>query len=158
MKKKQGLRSLFLIALLAMAVSAFTCTKQVAPPACQDVPGPSLLEQYIPDLKLTDTLFKLSVLEVGRLDKVRQKDVAKILDEAEGLVATGTTYDGLVMYLLPKFKWLREQGGAEIVVIGEYFTSLEGIKTPIEARDVCYIKHHIDGQRKNVLPWIKRSM
>lgn len=150
-------RSLILILLLAFAVSAFTCSKQT-PTVCQDVPGPSLLETYIPDLKLADTMFKLSVLQIGRLDSVRQKDVAKVLDEAEALLNAGTTYDGLVMYLLPKFKWMQEFGGQEIVIVGEYFTSFEGIKTPIEVRDVCYLKSHIDGQRKKVLPWIKKTM
>ena len=154
----QSLKKVFLVVLLAMIVSAFTCSQQPAPTVCQNIPGPSLLEQYIPDLKLADTMFKLSVLQVGRLDSIRQKDIAKVLDESDALLSAGTTYDGLVMYLLPKFKWIQEFGGQEIVIVGEYFTSFEGIKTPIEARDICYLKSHIDGQRKKVLPWIKKAM
>lgn len=151
------IRMLLLAVVVALSVSAFTCSTTQAPTVCQDVPGPSLLEKYIPDLKLADTMFKLSVLEVGRLSAVRQKDVAKVLDEAEALLNAGTTYDGLVMYLLPKFKWMQEFGGQEIVIVGEYFTSFEGIKTPIEPRDVCYLKYHIEGQWKKVLPWIKKT-
>jgi len=157
--KKHWIR--FALALIAaFCLVAATCQKPMTTPmtVCQEVPGPSLLEQYIPNLQMANIMFKLAVLEVGRLDSVRQKDIAKILDEAESLVTQGTTYDGMVVYLLPKFKWIRDNCGPEIIIIGSEFTSMQGIKTPIEARDICYIKAHIADQRKSVLPWIKKQI
>ena len=158
--KRFGAFILVFVAAFCLSASACSKTNVTSPvlTVCQEVPGPSLLEQYIPDLSTANMLFKLAVLEVGRLDVVRQKDIAKILDEAEALVTTGTTYDGMVMYLLPKFKWIRDNCGAEVVIISSSFMSLQGIKTPIEPKDVCYIKAHIADQRKTVLPWIKKQV
>ena len=156
---RKNLLRMMLVFIAAFCLVAATCSKPVTPlTVCDTVPGPSLLEKYLPDLRLANTMFKLAILEIGRLDAVRQKDVAKILDEAEALVTQGTTYDGLVLYLLPKFKWIRENAGPEAVIVGEYFTSFQGIKTPIEPKDVCYIKAHIADQRKSVLPWIKKQI
>lgn len=142
------------MAALALCACAGLPTSQPVT-VCSDVGGESLLEQYIPDLRLADTLFKLAVLEVGRLDAVRQKDIVKVLDEAEALVDSGTTYSGLVMYLLPRFRYVRENMGAEIVLVGEYFTAFADIATPISPKDICYLKHHIKSQRQKVLPWIR---
>jgi len=145
-----------LVAVAFLAVGA-TCQKPSKPLAvCQEVPGPSLLEEYIPDLRLADTLFKLSTLQIGKLDKVKQKDILKVLDEADAMLVAGTTYGGLVMYLLPKFKWLQENVGAEIVIVGQYLTDFQDVATPVGARDICYLRTHIDSQRKTVLPWIKK--
>lgn len=145
------------LALLMIASIAVGCagipTRPVA--VCQDAAGPSLLEQYIPDLRMADTLFKLVVLEIGRLDKVKQKDIKKVLDEAEALLDQSTTYSGLVMYLLPKFKWIRENAGAEVIIIGDYFTTFSDVSTPITPKDICYLKYHINEQRKKVLLWIQ---
>jgi len=60
-----------------------------------------------------------------------------------------------VMYLLPKFRLIRENMGAEIVIVGEYFTAFADVQTPIMAKDVCYLKYHIQSQRQKVLPWIR---
>jgi len=154
MKKSRMVFKLMLLMGVVMACLAASCpTRPVT--VCQDVPGDSLLEKWIPDLKLAGTLFKLSVLEVGRLDAVKQKDVAKVLDEADALLTAGTTYDGLFNYLLPKFQWIRDNAGGEVIIIGDYFTNFQGVATPITARDVCYLKYHIADQRKSVLPWIR---
>lgn len=145
---------LFLVVAIGMACVAASCpVKPVS--VCQDVPGESYLEKWIPDLKLAGTLFKLGVLEIGRLEEVKQKDIAKVLDEAEAFLNAAPTYDGFYMYLLPKFQWVRDNMGGEVVIIGDYFTDFQGVATPIFPRDICYLKYHINDQRKNVLPWIR---
>jgi len=150
------MRNAVIACVVALALAACAGMPTAPPVAvCSDVGGESLIEKYVPDLRLADTMFKLAVLEVGRLDAVKQEDIARVLDEAEALIDHGATYSGLVMYLLPKFRFIRENMGAEIVIVGEYFTAFADVQVPIYAKDVCYLKHHINSQRQKVLPWIR---
>lgn len=140
--------------ILALIVASCAGVPSKPVTVCQDVPGESLIEQRIPDLAAADMLLKISVLEIGRLDKVRQNDVARVLDEAEALLDAGTTYDGLIAFLLPKIKWLKENAGAEVVIIGEYFIAFQGVALPIKPKDKCYLKSAVQSLRAKVLPWI----
>lgn len=147
-------RLLFLTSIFSMILIACVTTKPAQLTVCQDVQGPSLLEQYIPDLRLADGLFKIALLEVGRLDSVKQKDVAKVLDESSALIDHGASYSDLINYLLPKFKAIREKAGPELIIVGEYFITFQDVKTPITAKDACYLKAHIASQKAKILPWI----
>lgn len=121
---------------------------------CDQFPGPSMIEQYIPDLRAANTLLKLSVYEVSRLQSVQKKDIVKFLDEAEAMAASTTTYSGFASYVLAKVKFIQQSMGAEVMIAGDYLITFQATATPISARDVCYIKYQIADTRAKVLPWI----
>lgn len=124
---------------------------------CDEFPGPSLIEQYVPDLRAANTLLKLSVYEVSKLKAVQKQDIVKVLDEADAMLASSTTYQGLANYLLSKVKFVQDNFGAEVMIAGDYLVSFQSIATPISAKDICYLKYQIQDTRLRVLPWIPAS-
>jgi hypothetical protein len=126
-------------------------TPQPTPTVCQEFAGPSLLEQYIPDLKFTNTMFKLGLYEISKLDDVKKKDIVEFLDRTESVANNSGTY----MQLITEFDWLKGKVGPEIIIIGDDLAPLKLDKTPIAARDVCYVKYAVADARAKVLPWIK---
>ena len=146
--------------ILAVLIFMFGCSlKGVGTPAapvtvCDQFPGPSMIEQYIPDLRAANTLLKLSVYEVSRLKAVQKKDIVKLLDEAEAMASSTTTYSGFATYVMAKVKFVQENMGAEVMIAGDYLVTFQDTATPISAKDVCYIKYQIADTRSKVLPWI----
>ena len=146
-----------LIVMLAMAALVFGCAgiKTTAlVTVCQEFPGNSLIEKYFPDLRSANTLIKLSLYEVSKLAKVKKETIVKILDETEAL-ADKATYADFAVYVGAKVKFIQENMGPEIAIIGDGLIPFQGVQTPISARDRCYIKYQIQEDRNKVLPWIK---
>lgn len=139
------------ICCLAMVVGCVTKPVTV----CDEFPAPSYLEQYIPDLKATNTVLKLSVYEVSKLDDISKKDIIKVLDEAEAIINKSGTWSELATYLMAKVKFLQDKYGPEIIILGDDWLPYTYIKTPIPPKDICYLKYHLQEQRNKVLPWIK---
>lgn len=158
MKKCLNGKMCVLAIIVAVALSGCAITGVKAPAApvtvCDQFPGPSLIEQYIPDLRAANMLLKLSVYEVSRLKAVQKQDIIKVLDEADAMLAASTTYQGLATYLLAKVKFIQQNMGAEIMIAGDYLISFQNTPTAISAKDVCYIKYQIADTRAKVLPWI----
>jgi hypothetical protein len=146
-----------LFVLLAMVSLIFGCAGvKVNPPVavCQEFPGDSLIEKYMPDLRSANTLIKLSLYEVSKLGKLKKEEIVKILDEADQL-ADKATYNDFFIYVAAKVKFIRENLGPEIAIIGDGLLPFQGVALPISAKDRCYIKYQIAEDRNKVLPWIK---
>jgi hypothetical protein len=115
-----------LFGMLMILFFLFGCAgvKTQAPVAvCQEFPGDSLIEKYIPDLRTANTLIKLSIYEVSKLSKVKKEDIVKFLDEADAL-ASKTTYNEMALYLMAKVKWIKENMGRKslsLVMIWQHF-------------------------------------
>jgi hypothetical protein len=122
---------------------------------CQEFPLPSYIEQYIPDLKTTNSLIKISVYEVSKLDDISKKDIVKVLDEAEAIVNRSGTWNELATYLMSQIKVIQNKYGPEIMILGDDLLPFTFIKTPVPIRDVCYVRYELNELRKKVLPWIK---
>jgi uncharacterized ubiquitin-like protein YukD len=120
---------------------------------CQEFPGDSLIEKYVPDLRTASTLIKLSVYEVSKLKQVQKEDIVKVLYEAQAL-SEKSTYNDFAIYLMSKVKWIQNNMGPEIAIIGNDLLSFENVTTPISPKDQCYIKYQIADIRNKVLPWI----
>jgi len=145
-----------IIALLAIAVLITGCAgmKTTAPvTVCNQFPGDSLIEKYIPDLRSANTLIKLSIFEVSKLKEVQKKDIVKFLDEADAL-ADKATYNDLAIYIIAKVKFIRDNMGPEVAIIGDDLLAFQNVALPISAKDRCYIKYQITEDRNKVLPWI----
>lgn len=121
---------------------------------CQEFPGESLIEKYIPDLRAANTLIKLSIYQISKLDKVKKSDIVKVLEEADAL-ASRSTYNDFFIYIASKVKWIQQNMGPEIAIMGDDLISFQGVQLPISAKDRCYIKYQIAEDRNKVLPWIK---
>ena len=146
-----------IIALLAIAILIAGCAgiKTTAPvTVCQEFPGDSLLEKYIPDLRSANTLIKLSLFEISKLGKVKKQEIVRVLDEADEL-ADKSTYNDFFIFVAAKVEFVRKNIGPELVIIGDDLIAFQGVQTPISARDRCYIKYQIAEDRNKVLPWIK---
>lgn len=147
-------KALILICLAAL-VAGCAGMKTTAPvTVCQEFPGDSLIEKYIPDLRTANTLIKLSIYEISKLGKVKKEQIVKVLDEADQL-ADKATYNEFFVFVAAKVKWIRENVGPELVIIGDDLIAFQNVPTPISARDRCYIKYQINEDRLKVLPWIK---
>lgn len=143
--------------LLAMVALLVSCAGvKVNPPitVCQEFPGDSLIEKYIPDLRSANTLIKLSLYEVSKLGKVKKEEIVRVLDEADQL-ADKATYNDFFIYVSAKVKFIRENIGPELIIIGDDLIVFQNVNLPISARDRCYIKYQIAEDRNKVLPWIK---
>jgi hypothetical protein len=141
----------------AMVVLVAGCAgmKTTAPvTVCQEFPGDSLIEKYFPDLRSANTLIKLSLYEVSKLAKVKKETLVKILDEADAL-ADKATYADFAIYAMSKVKYIQENMGPEIAIIGDGLIPFQGVNLPISAKDRCYIKYQIAEDRNKVIPWIK---
>ena len=145
------------IALLAIMLLIAGCAgvRTTAPiTVCDQFAGPSLIEKYIPDLRSANTLIKLSIYEISKLKEVQKKDIVKVLDEIDAMTASATTYNQLFVYIAGKVKYIRENMGAEIMIIGDDLLLFKDVLTPISPKDICYIKYQIAEDRAKVLPWI----
>ena len=146
-----------ILALLAIVILMTGCAgmKTTAPvTVCSEFPGDSLIEKYIPDLRSANTLIKLSILEVSKLTQVKKQDIVKVLDEASAL-ADKSTYNDFFIYLAAKVKFIQQNMGPEVAIIGSDLVAFQGVALPISDKDRCYIKYQIQQDRDQVLPWIK---
>ena len=146
-----------ILAMFAAATLIAGCAgmKTTAPvTVCQEFPGDSLIEKYFPDLRSANTLIKLSLYEVSKLAKVKKETLVKILDEADAL-ADKATYNDFAVYLMAKVKFIQQNMGPEIAIIGDGLVQFQGVDLPISAKDRCYIKYQIAEDRNKVLPWIQ---
>jgi hypothetical protein len=141
---------------LFLSGCAMTGVKPPAAPVtvCDQFPGPSLIEKYIPDLRSANTLVKLSVYEVSKLDAVKKKDIVKVLDGIDELATVSTTYNQMFLYIMSKVEYIRNNMGAEIMIIGDDLVYFKDVNTPISTKDICYIKYTVNDVRLKVLPWI----
>lgn len=157
---KKGL-FIMVVGIIALGfICSCTTLKGVKSPSapvtvCDSFPGDSLIEKYIPDLRTANTIIKLSIYEISKLDQVKKKDIVKILDEVENLANSSTTYNQMFVYLMSKIKYIRENMGAEIVIAGDDLIAFQDVATPISQKDICYIKYQVKEDRDKVLPWIK---
>jgi len=146
---------LVILASLMLVVVGCAGVKTSAPVAvCQEFPGDSLIEKYIPDLRTANTLIKLSIYQISKLDRVKRQDIVKVLDEADAL-ANLATYNEFALFVIAKVKWIRENMGPEVAILGDDLLAFQGVALPISTRDRCYIKYQIAEDRAKVLPWIK---
>lgn len=149
------MKTLFCVICALLVVASCAGVKVQAPvTVCQEFPGDSLIEKYIPDLRTANTLIKLSIYEISKLGKVKKEQIVKVLDEADAL-ADKATYNEFFVFVAAKVKWIRENIGPELVIIGDDLVAFQNVPTPISARDRCYIKYQINEDRLKVLPWIK---
>lgn len=149
------MKRLTVIIMLAALIVGCAGMKTPSAPVtvCQEFPGDSLIEKYFPDLRSANTIIKLSIYEVSKLGKIKKEEIVKFLDEADAL-ADKATYDAFAVYVIAKVKYIRENMGPEIAIIGDGLIPFQGVATPISARDRCYIKYQIQQDRDKVLPWI----
>lgn len=154
-KKEIEMKRLTVIIMLAALIVGCAGMKTPSAPVtvCQEFPGDSLIEKYFPDLRSANTIIKLSIYEVSKLGKIKKEEIVKFLDEADAL-ADKATYDAFAVYVIAKVKYIRENMGPEIAIIGDGLIPFQGVATPISARDRCYIKYQIQQDRDKVLPWI----
>ena len=146
-----------LICTITMLMLLAGCAgiKTTAPvTVCSEFPGDSLIEKYIPDLRSANTLIKLSILEVSKLPQVKKQDIVKVLDEASAL-ADKSTYNDFFIYLAAKVKFIQQNMGPEVAIVGSDLVAFQNVSLPISAKDRCYIKYQIQQDRDQVLPWIK---
>jgi hypothetical protein len=145
----------FVLLAIMLLIAGCAGVKTSAPiTVCDQFAGPSLIEKYIPDMRSASTLIKLSVYEVSKLKEVQKKDIVKVLDEIDAMAGTATTYNQLFVYISSKVKYIRENMGAEIMIIGDDLLLFQDVATPISPKDFCYIKYQISEIRLKVLPWI----
>lgn len=158
------MKKYFAIFLSVIVFAFIGCsTIGVKPPAapvtvCNEFAGPSLIEQYIPDLRSANTIIKLSLYEVSKLKAVSKSDIVKVLDEIDAMTVASTTYGQLFSYIMSKIKYVRENMGAEVMIAGDDLIKFQDIPTPLSAKDICYIKYQIADDRNKVLPWIPKTI
>jgi hypothetical protein len=144
---------LYLLLFLVIIVGCIAPTKPVS--ICKEFPDGSYIEQFFPNLQTTNTIIKLSIYEISKLENIGKKEISKFLDGAEKIIDTSGTYQELANYLLPKIKFIQENLGPEVIIIGDDLIKFQTISTPISLKDRCYLKYQIQEDRTKVLPWIK---
>ena len=147
------MKSLLILMVVMMSFGCVGKKTQEPVEICQEFPGDSLLEKYVPDLRTASTLIKLSVYEVSKLKQVQKEDIIKVLDETQ-LLAEKSTYNDFAVYLMAQIKWIQKNMGPEIAIIGDDLLAFQNVNLPVSPRDQCYIKYQITDIRTKVLPWI----
>jgi len=149
------MKKIFAMLMIGLFFTGCAGMKTTAPvTVCNEFPGDSLIEKYIPDLRTANTLIKLSILEISRLPKIKKQDIVATLDDASAM-ADKSTYNDFFTYLAAKVKFIQQNMGAEVAIIGADLVQFQGVNLPISDKDRCYIKYQIQQDRDQVLPWIK---
>lgn len=158
MRKHVNAKLCGMAVILALLVGCAGIKTPAAPvTVCNEFPGDSLIEKYFPDLRTANTIIKLSLYEISKLAKVKKETIVKILDEADAL-ADKATYADFAIFAMAKVKFIQENMGPEIAIIGDGLIPFQGVQLPISAKDRCYIKYQIQEDRNKVLPWIRAGI
>jgi len=143
----QNRKALYLAACLLLVVGTVGCAtipKSTPPPGCED----SLIYQHIPYPEAIDLAVKLAVFEIAKHEPEYRATIYMAIGAMEELLThERLTYAHFFWDVTKRVEWLRENVGAELIIVSETLRMFDGVEIPVSDCDRTLLLKHLAQQR-----------
>lgn len=141
---------LLLISIVGMQGCAKLDIGEYQPPqACLNANGTqkeSVILDRFNHPRETSLVLKLATVETIKHSLLTKAEVKEFLEQLLRVFTEEVTYAEFYSYVASMVDWANDEAEAEIVILSQYFRSLQNIEQPITTCDVALIKKHLREQ------------